>query len=103
MSLQFITSSDVCNHEPTDYICNTISDVPHGALGPELTDDPKERNNLYFWYNVFRAIGIILAAVGPVGLASTLKGGCDCLTETHCEEFSESGIFNASELGSNYL
>lgn len=47
-----------------------------GALGPELTDDSEERNSLYFWYNIFRAIGILVAATAPVAVPIYLQVRC---------------------------
>ena len=50
------------------YLFDTMVNVPHTALGPELTDDQTVRNSIFFWGGVFKGVGILCAAAGPVGL-----------------------------------
>ena len=51
------------------YSMDTAANVPYGALGPELSDDSKERDKLYYYSGAFRNVGIMLGATLPVLLA----------------------------------
>eukprot|EP00638_Chattonella_subsalsa_P000303 CAMPEP_0117738550 /NCGR_PEP_ID=MMETSP0947-20121206/3200_1 /TAXON_ID=44440 /ORGANISM="Chattonella subsalsa, Strain CCMP2191" /LENGTH=925 /DNA_ID=CAMNT_0005554269 /DNA_START=157 /DNA_END=2935 /DNA_ORIENTATION=- len=54
--------------------------VPFNALGPELTEEASERNSLFFYYGLFKAVGILMAAVAPVMLIFYFKSdsGVNC-------------------------
>eukprot|EP01060_Flectonema_neradi_P025601 TRINITY_DN343_c0_g3_i1.p1 TRINITY_DN343_c0_g3~~TRINITY_DN343_c0_g3_i1.p1 ORF type:complete len:933 (+),score=111.48 TRINITY_DN343_c0_g3_i1:117-2915(+) len=51
------------------YAMDTAANVPYGALGPELSDDSKERDKLFYYSGGFRNIGIMFGATLPVLLA----------------------------------
>eukprot|EP00638_Chattonella_subsalsa_P015638 CAMPEP_0117848666 /NCGR_PEP_ID=MMETSP0949-20121206/20578_1 /TAXON_ID=44440 /ORGANISM="Chattonella subsalsa, Strain CCMP2191" /LENGTH=254 /DNA_ID=CAMNT_0005695613 /DNA_START=68 /DNA_END=829 /DNA_ORIENTATION=- len=55
------------------YLADTTSNVPFNALGPELTEEASERNSLFFYYGLFKAVGILMAAVAPVMLIFYFK------------------------------
>lgn len=41
----------------TFYLFDTFSNVPYEALGPELSDDYHERNNIFFVAKLFNYMG----------------------------------------------
>eukprot|EP00753_Platysulcus_tardus_P001748 PLAT1150.1.p2 GENE.PLAT1150.1~~PLAT1150.1.p2 ORF type:complete len:828 (-),score=437.37 PLAT1150.1:66-2549(-) len=65
------------------YAFDTMCNVPYGALGPELTDNADERNNVFFWANMFKGIGILCGAVGPVVTTLAFAAGNEVCTS--CE------------------
>jgi Na+/melibiose symporter-like transporter len=48
------------------YAFDTLGNVPYVALGPELTSDPNERDNLFFFCKLTDSFGIVLAVAGPL-------------------------------------
>ena len=56
------------------YLFDTVTNVPYIALGPELTDDSEERNSLFYYAGLFKGVGILLAAVAPVGATLYFQG-----------------------------
>mmetsp|Transcript_2365 Transcript_2365/g.7173 ORF Transcript_2365/g.7173 Transcript_2365/m.7173 type:complete len:1068 (-) Transcript_2365:351-3554(-) len=57
------------------YLFDTGANVPHGALGPELTDSQPERNRLFFLVGIFKMCGILFAAIAPVSVEYALSSG----------------------------
>lgn len=55
------------------YLFDTLSNVPYGALGPELSDVPEERDQLFFVAKLFQAVGTLMGAAGPVVFAWLVK------------------------------
>jgi GPH family glycoside/pentoside/hexuronide:cation symporter len=51
---------------------DTFTSVPYYALGAELTDDPKERNSVYFWQNLFGQVGTLVGMGLPAILTSIM-------------------------------
>ena len=54
-------------------VADTWTNVPYGALGPEMTDDPEERNSVFFFVGIFMGFGVLFAAVTPIGLTYLLR------------------------------
>lgn len=48
------------------FIADTVTNVPYLALGPELSTNSKERENLYLYFYIFQYIGVLFAAAAPV-------------------------------------
>ena len=69
------------------------------ALGPELSDVASERDSLFFWAKLFNGIGILVGAVGPVGLAVALRGST---AECTCEQTCPFGADGAAAEGVNW-
>ena len=55
------------------YLFDTLTNVPYGALGPELTNQSDQRNSLYFFAGMFKGVGILTAAALPVLLEVYFK------------------------------
>jgi Na+/melibiose symporter-like transporter len=70
------------------YLCDTGANVPHSALGPELTDDPRERNSVFFLAGLFKMAGILLAAITPVAVQYQLGSELGCETAEALESTS---------------
>lgn len=81
------------------YLFDTIGNVPYSALGPELSDVASERDSLFFWAKLFNGIGILVGAVGPVGLAVALRGST---AECTCEQTCPFGADGAAAEGVNW-
>ncbi len=47
------------------YTGSTILDVPHAALGSELTHDHRDRISLMGWRTAFSSMGLLIGAVSP--------------------------------------
>eukprot|EP00931_Biecheleriopsis_adriatica_P036695 TRINITY_DN21107_c1_g1_i1.p1 TRINITY_DN21107_c1_g1~~TRINITY_DN21107_c1_g1_i1.p1 ORF type:complete len:882 (-),score=110.24 TRINITY_DN21107_c1_g1_i1:71-2716(-) len=58
------------------YICNTVSNIPYDALGPELSENSADRSRLFFLSGLFDGGGTLLAFLAPeIGYkAATLFG-----------------------------
>lgn len=85
------------------YLADTLTNVPYGALGPELTDDTLERNSLFFYVGLFKGVGILCAAVLPI-MASfyyTSYPDSSSFMTVHClcEEVTPAGPGNAALYG----
>jgi len=48
------------------FIADTVTNVPYLALGPELSTNSRERENLYLYFYIFQYIGVLFAAAAPV-------------------------------------
>lgn len=66
------------------FIADTVCTIPYQALGPELSIDSKEREQLYLYVYAFQYIGVLLTSIGPVLLQKGLFE-CDC---SYCNEKS---------------
>lgn len=56
------------------FVLNTIYGIPHYGLGPELTNDFRERSSLYAWRDASAILGTIVAAASPSIAMTVLKG-----------------------------
>ena len=59
------------------FLCNTYTNIPYDALGPELTDNYDDRSRVFFTCTLFDGFGTLLAVMTPVALAVYLGGNCD--------------------------
>ena len=59
------------------FMAESVTIPPYLALGPELSDDSKEREKLYYFFYVFQYIGVLFAAAAPI-LINKLFTTCDC-------------------------
>lgn len=57
----------------TFYLLDTFTNVPYEALGPELSDDYNERNNIFFVAKLFNFLGMMFAAAAPAGIQYVLR------------------------------
>jgi Na+/melibiose symporter-like transporter len=48
------------------FLFNTFTNIPYDALGPEMTDNQKDRSKLFFVCTLFDGLGAICAAALPV-------------------------------------
>jgi Na+/melibiose symporter-like transporter len=84
------------------YWADTVSNVPYGALGPELTDDPDERNKVFFFFGIFKGIGILMAAVAPVMFGIYFENNPDKAAfhdvACYCDDDVPSSGFTTSQL-----
>jgi GPH family glycoside/pentoside/hexuronide:cation symporter len=55
------------------FVLNTIYGIPHYGLGPELTNDHRERVSLYAWRDGSAILGTLLAAATPAIAARVLQ------------------------------
>lgn len=68
------------------YLFDTGANVPHAALGPELTDVQAERNSIFFVAALFKMSGILFAAIFPVYVQYSLSVGTfDCYAPQQAE------------------
>ncbi|KAJ9450701.1 putative xylose-proton symporter [Diplonema papillatum] len=51
------------------YVFDTAAHVPYNSLAPELSDDPEERDRMFYYISVVRNIGIMVAVSLPVALS----------------------------------
>lgn len=68
------------------FIADTICTIPYHALGPELSIDSKEREQLYLYVFAFQYIGVLLTSIGPV-LIQKIVNHCDC---SYCSDRTDS-------------
>lgn len=59
------------------FMADTICNIPYGALAPELSSNPKEREKLFFVYYLFQYIGILFSVAGPVILQYFIFHKCN--------------------------
>lgn len=59
------------------FIAETVTNIPYLALGPELSNDTKEREKLYIFVYVSQYMGVLVASIGPV-IIQKLLNICDC-------------------------
>jgi glycoside/pentoside/hexuronide:cation symporter, GPH family len=57
----------------TYYIFQTIYQIPHFGLGPELTSDYHERSSLFAWRDGFGLAGVAFSTAVPAILVASLK------------------------------
>ena len=81
------------------YLFDTCTNVPWGAFGPELTDNPAERDTLFSVAGLFRGVGILIGACGPVGLTAAFT---TCGEETCLESDCSTGQLDADGLTYTY-
>jgi len=65
------------------FIADTITNIPYLALGPELSNDTKEREKLYIFFYFSQYIGVLAASMGPV-IIQKLVYNCDC---SQCDKY----------------
>lgn len=70
------------------YLTDTGSNVPHSALGPELTDEQGARNSLFFLAGLFKMFGILIAAMMPVAIEYKLSAERGCHTPAQLASLS---------------
>ena len=68
---------------------DTICFIPYSALAPELSSDPKKREQLYFIIYISQYLGIITAVTGPVALQYLYYNNCDV---SYCSQYSNDRI-----------
>jgi len=73
---------------PLLYLCDTGANVPHSALGPEMTDTQNQRNSLFFYSGIFKMLGILIAAIMPVAVQYKLTQDWGCYEQTALEQKS---------------
>jgi len=59
------------------YFSDTYCNVPYEALGPELSDDYEERNELFFEAKIFNFVGMMFAAALPSFLTSWMRAATE--------------------------
>jgi len=59
------------------FLFMTAVEVPYKALGPELSEDPKERDSIFMWSKCFWFFGMLFAAAGQPMLKVFYRGGID--------------------------
>lgn len=59
------------------FIADTICNIPYGALAPELSTNPKKREQLFFMYYLTQYIGVLFAVSGPVLMGYFYFNTCD--------------------------
>lgn len=59
------------------FVADTITNIPYLALGPELSNDTKEREKLYIFVYISQYIGVLVASLGPVIIQNFINT-CDC-------------------------
>ncbi|CAD7697159.1 unnamed protein product [Ostreobium quekettii] len=58
---------------PVFYLFDTYTNVPYEALGPELSDDYNERNQIFFTAKIFNFLGMLVAAGAPACITFILR------------------------------
>jgi GPH family glycoside/pentoside/hexuronide:cation symporter len=56
------------------YLFHTVYQIPHYGLGPEITQDYRERASLYGWSEGFSVVGTLVAAIAPWALGRVFDG-----------------------------
>lgn len=64
------------------FCADTITNIPYLALGPEMSNDTKEREKLYIYFYTSQYIGVLVASMGPE-IIKNLIMNCDC---SECEK-----------------
>jgi len=59
------------------FAADTVTNIPYLALGPELSNDTKEREKLYLCVYFLQYIGVLVASMGPVVIQKLIYV-CDC-------------------------
>ena len=68
---------------------DTICFIPYSALAPELSTNPKKREQLYFFNYISQYLGILTAVTGPVLLQYFYFNSCDT---SICNQNSNAGV-----------
>lgn len=66
------------------FLADTFCSIPYLALGPELSNDTKEREKLYIIFYISQYIGVLFTSLAPV-LILYFTNTCDC---TRCDSIS---------------
>lgn len=64
------------------FLTDTITSIPHNALGQEITSDTDQRRLVFMVAKIYQAFGMIAAAALPV-LMGNLLGSCELPPECH--------------------
>jgi len=67
------------------FIADTITNIPYLALGPELSNDTKEREKLYIFFYFSQYLGVLVASMGPVVIQKLIYI-CEC---SACDGFRD--------------
>lgn len=59
------------------YLCDTLSNIPYFAWGPELTPNYTERNTVFFVAKIFYFFGMLMSAMAPPLLYSWFRSAQD--------------------------
>jgi len=59
------------------FCADTVTNIPYLALGPELSNDTKEREKLYIYFYTSQYIGVLVASMAPE-IIKNLVRNCDC-------------------------
>jgi len=59
----------------TFYLSDTLTQIPYEALGPELSQNPQERNTIFFIARLFQILGATSASTLPAGIQAWLAAG----------------------------
>jgi len=76
------------------YFCDTYSNVPYEALGPELSDSHEERNKLFFTAKIFNFMGMLFAAGAPATGAYFIRKRGQSTEEVLCSDFYNPATVN---------
>ncbi len=57
------------------FVFHTMYSIPYAALGPELTQDYKERSSVFAWVEAFQVVGALVAGVLPTAVLIPLMAG----------------------------
>jgi len=66
----------------------TLINVPHSALGGELSFDPNERTEIFGWRLVFKNIGFLIGTILPGVLLTLVEGANETQEEYAAREYS---------------
>merc|ERR1712196_402214 len=77
------------------YLADTAANVPHSALGPELSDDSAERDNLFFYSKMTNQLGILMAVILPPGLSIVYSNSC-ASGDSDCEVEAQGAAFRVT-------
>lgn len=62
------------------YLFHTVYQIPHYGLGPEITQDYRQRASLYGWSEGFSVVGTLIAAVAPWAIGRVVGGERETFT-----------------------
>jgi len=55
------------------YLFHTVYSIPHYGLGPEITQDYRQRASLYGWSEGFSVVGTLVAAIAPWAIGRVVE------------------------------
>jgi Na+/melibiose symporter-like transporter len=64
------------------FCADTITNIPYLALGPQLSNDTKEREKLYIYFYTSQYIGVLVSSMAPE-IIKNLVRNCNC---NYCDE-----------------